>query len=93
MTKTFAQIRAGGFLANGMQLVLSQQVFQPGDFRATRCTRTYPSRFRQRFIERHDLDRDARRFGFTLVRIRWADRDIVGIFQGNSLVKDSEGRV
>jgi hypothetical protein len=66
--KTLTDIRAGGFLADGMQLAFAQHGF---DF--TKASGTVagldanPVRFAQGFVDGNDFDRNARRLKFALL--------------------------
>jgi len=66
MAKAFPQIGAGSFFAHGMKLVVAQHLFELRDFRTVGRFRPNPVRLFQRRL-RHNLDRDARSFGFAFV--------------------------
>ena len=58
--EAFAQVRAGGFFAHAVQLVLTQQGLDTVDFRRNRNAYANPVRLLRQFGGRNDLYRDTR---------------------------------
>ncbi len=57
--EAFAEVRAGRFFADTVQLVLAQQALDAVDFRRNRDAHADPVGFLRQFGGRDDLDRDA----------------------------------
>lgn len=62
MLEAFGEVRAGGFFADGVQLVFAQQLFDAGDFVVGGDFDAYPIGFAQQGIRLLDFDGDTRQF-------------------------------
>ncbi|MNO78209.1 hypothetical protein D3C76_693380 [compost metagenome] len=60
--EALAEVRAGGFLAYAVQLVLAQQLLDAVDFRRYRDAHANPVRLLRQFVGGDDLHRNARHF-------------------------------
>jgi hypothetical protein len=61
--ETLADIRAGSLLAHRVQIMLAQHALHVVITLAAAGLHPYPFRLAQALLQRHDLDRVARRFG------------------------------
>src|SRR2546428_7886535 len=66
-TKAFADVRAAGLFTYGVQLLLTQDLFDLEEALTTGDLGTDPLRLFQLFFQRNDLDGDARGLGFAFV--------------------------
>ena len=69
VAETFADVRTGGFFANGVQMVVTQNLFQMLHRRVRRRLGADPMRFARDLRTRFDLDGNTRDF------IRTAQQD------------------